>query len=76
MITKQQILDKLDKELKENTNTVNDNTKAKACELLEYCIGNYDNAREIAQATSMAALFVYDLLTKIQTRIESEGLGK
>lgn len=76
MITKQQILDKLDKEFKENTNTVNATAKAKAYELLEQCNGNYDNAREIAQGTSMAAWFVYDLLTKVQTRIEREGLEK
>lgn len=74
MITKQQILDKLDKEFKENTDTVNATAKAKAYELLEQCNGNYDNAREIAQGTSMAAWFVYDLLTKVQTRIEREDL--
>lgn len=70
MRTKEEILKNLDKEFQENVQAATAAAKTKAYELLEQCNGNYDNARTIAQGTSMAAWLVYDLLTKIQTKEE------
>ena len=75
MKTNEEILEYIDKEYKEDKESVNARAKEMARQYLEHCDGDYDAARIMAQATVMVCKLTYELLTKIQTAIEREDLN-